>query len=190
MKKFYSEYSGLLISLLLVLVLLNGCGMGVTDAMKPGVVNVTSLQVGGTLNGMKQVISEEVGTFIMAKDNLYSLFWVRPGEGFYFIVLDVQKQTSLKNFIEMTGGKATGIKSYTTFYDFKEALTQAGWRTATVKDLPAALVAAISATGSWVSVMAGSMTTFVFIPVFCDSSVIPEANPCGYNAQPTKKPIT
>lgn len=181
MKK-HSELVGALLALILVFTL-TACSMG-TDT-QVGVVTVASLQTGGTLTGMRSVIAQGVGTSIMIKDNLAALFWVRPGEGYYFIVLDTAKNITMRNFVELTGGQATGIKSYTTFYELRDALKASGWRVGSVKDLSPVLVTAIAASSSWVAQMAGSMTTFMFIPIICDSTV---GNVCGAAkpTQPTK----
>ena len=174
MKKIYKNYIGILVSLVLVVMFTTGCmAMGSVD-VQPGVV--TSLQTGGTLLGMRQVIAQEVGTSIMMKGNLFLLFWVRPGQGYNFIALDVTKNITMSNFLNLTGGQATVVKSYTTFYELTDALKTNGFRNASVKDLPPALVTAIAASGSWLAQMASSMTTFVFIPIICDSTV---GNVCG-----------
>jgi len=174
MKNLYRKYAGILVSLVLIVAFTTGCmGMGTLD-IQPGIV--TSLQTGGTLAGMRQVIAEGVGTMILMKDNLIFMSWVRPGAGYNFIVLDFTKRITMKNFVEVTGGQATVVKSYLTFSELRDDLIASGFKKVTVRDLPPAIVTAIAASGSWIAQMAGSMTTFVFMPIVCETEF---GNVCG-----------
>ena len=134
---------------------------------------VEAIHPGGTLAGLRSAANGASGTGILQKGDLIMFYWCQ-GRNMAFAVLDAGKQQAINSFANLTGGKGN-VANFSTFSEFRAYLQQNGWENVGPAALPPAIAQGLQATSSWLTSLAGSMPTFLFVsPVMLTPQVVLE----------------
>lgn len=122
---------------------------------------VYALQLGSTMWGIKSAIEGRAGTMVMMKDNMIMFMWTLEN-GWAFAVVDANKQKAVTDLAKIGGGNYVNTKTMT---DLVDTLRKSGWEIATGSQIPNVIKVAAATSGSWLSGLANSMTSFFVFPL-------------------------
>ena len=145
------------IALLLSILLSSGCAAAVSAPVAPEVVQTGVLPLGtqATVTGIRAVLAEMPGTFIMQSENMFLLAWPK-GSSYAYVFLG-------KGTLDLNGLKANTIN----VSNMVKYLEGGGWKYVPVSALPAKVFQVLgSYTVEMVVAGASSLTTVFVLPVF------------------------
>lgn len=146
------------IALLLSILLSSGCAASVSAPVVPEVaVQAGTLPLGAqaTVTGIRAVLAEMPGTFIMQSENMFLLAWPK-GSSYAYVFLG-------KGTLDLNGLKSNTI-NVTNMVKYLEG---GGWKYVPVSALPAKVLQVLgSYTVEMVVAGASTLTTVFVLPVF------------------------
>ena len=146
---------------IVILLILSSCMPA--PEMAPGAID--GLQYGTTLWVANEALTEQIGSFIMARGEQTMLAaWMPSAKQIGFVLLEGGRTKAVHEAI-LSGGNVT---SYDTFKTFKSAMETDGWAFIKSADVPTAVLlvvdgalAALTQAASWI---AYTPVTFIVIP--------------------------
>lgn len=124
---------------------------------------VEAIRNGAALWGMKQVIVQAAGTFLLQKGDCYMFVW-NLSDGWAFTVVKFNSQQSMMSLREVLNIEGNYVNPK-TWQDFVKYLNDQGWTMVPKAAYPLALKTVVVTAGSWLQSLATTtMTTFLFTP--------------------------
>ena len=153
----------LIVLLLLSVAVLSACATPLIEgnAIAPGTGQVIALRLNSTLHGMKQASIGAAGTKVFQKGDLLTFIWTLR-DGWAFATINVSTRQPIQHFANVARNASfVNVKS---MKDVVETMANSGWKLIPASALPTSVVTALHGGMSWLTTLAGSMTSFFVVP--------------------------
>lgn len=153
----------LLIAMLLSVMVLSACSPPIVEgaSILPSSGQVYALHLSSTLHGMKQASIGATGTSLFTKGDLTTFIWTLK-EGWAFATINVSTRQPIQNFANVArNGNFVNISD---MRGIVEVMLINGWEKIPAAALPTSVITALHGGMSWLTTLAGSMTSFFVVP--------------------------
>lgn len=131
------------------------------NSIAPADGQVYAIHLRSTLHGMQQASRGALGTQLFRRGDLYTFVWnIKDGWG--FATINTVSKSPIRDFAQIA--KHGSFANTKTMGDLINCLAENGWRPIVPAALPTGVVSALEVSGSWLTTLAGSMTSFLVVP--------------------------
>lgn len=153
----------LLIVMLLSVIVLSACGTPIVEgaSILPSDGQVYALHLSSTLRGMKQASIGASGTSLFTKGDLTTFIWTLK-DGWAFATINISTRQPIQNFANVA--RNANFVNVADMTDVVKVMLKNGWEIIPASALPTSVITALHGGMSWLTTLAGSMTSFFVVP--------------------------